>query len=251
MIVVIMPVFNGKSYLEQQIKSILEQLDSGDLILISDDGSTDGTLDIIRSFSSEKLKCYERSKNTNIYCDSYSYTTDNINFLIDKLPECDYVFFADQDDIWLPNKVSLFKSRLSTADCVLSDCSYVNEDLTLMHQSKFDIDGCGLSFFSILKRNPFLGASMAITYNMLKKVAPVPNQVPHDLWIGYMSKHYGTLGLICVSTMLYRRHSSTLTFTSAIADADSFSKNERSIYRKIRSRVLFIFNLVFRLVFNK
>ena len=244
--VVVMPTYNGSRYIGAQIQSILSQLDEGDLLLISDDGSTDDTLNIIKSFGAKNIFLFQRTKSSVVYDDSYCYTTDNINYLLSKVPSCDCVFFADQDDVWLPNKVKLFKDAFYNFDCVLSDCTYVDQSLKILHKSKFQNDGFNLSLISVLMKNPYLGASMAIKYDLLKKIIPIPPHLPHDMWIGVMSNFYGSINVLKTQTMLYRRHEEALTYT--LVQHGNFAGKKRSLYKKIRARVIFVLRIFQRLV---
>lgn len=62
MISVCMATYNGQKYIKEQITSILEQLGGNDELVISDDQSTDSTLDIIKSFNDERIKVFVKSE---------------------------------------------------------------------------------------------------------------------------------------------------------------------------------------------
>ena len=56
---VCLATFNGEKYLQQQIESILIQLGDNDELIISDDGSSDQTLNIIESFSDKRIHIFQ------------------------------------------------------------------------------------------------------------------------------------------------------------------------------------------------
>lgn len=56
MISVCIPTYNGESYISEQIKSIISQLSSFDEIIISDDCSTDQTIELIESFNDDRIE---------------------------------------------------------------------------------------------------------------------------------------------------------------------------------------------------
>ena len=85
MISVCMATFNGEKYIEEQINSILLQLGKEDEIIISDDGSTDNTLDIIRELNDERIKLYQNNK-------QHGYAHNFENALIHA--SGDYIFFS-------------------------------------------------------------------------------------------------------------------------------------------------------------
>lgn len=249
--VVLMPAYNGSKYIRDQIKSIISQLKPGDLLIISDDGSSDDTIKIIESFQSEFISLIKRNKSSRTYSEGYMYTTDNVNHLLSVCPKCDLIFFADQDDVWLPGKYDAFVNSRAGMSCILSDCSYVDQGLSVIEASKFASDKIRTfnAFFAIIK-SPFLGASMAFDYNLLSYVYPVPSQVPHDLWVGIISSLYGELIVLKKSTLLYRRHGESLTFSKTYKK-NSTSTKERSFMRKIKSRALFVFILLRRIFVHK
>ncbi|MDE5758415.1 MAG: glycosyltransferase, partial [Allobaculum sp.] len=92
MISVCIATYNGERYIETQIRSILDQLNEDDEIIISDDSSTDRTLDIIRSLNDSRIKLFAGNK-------FHSRTFNFENAL--KQATGDFIFLSDQDDIWL------------------------------------------------------------------------------------------------------------------------------------------------------
>ena len=60
---IILPVYNGEQYITAAIKSVLEQSYPNFKLIVIDDGSTDNTLDIIRSFSDERICCVQNQRN--------------------------------------------------------------------------------------------------------------------------------------------------------------------------------------------
>ena len=123
MISVCMATFNGEKYLKEQIKSIIAQLDINDEIIISDDGSTDSTIEIINSFNDFRIKLYQNSFKNLI--SNFEFTLNNASG--------DYIFLSDQDDIWLPNKVELCMKSLISADLVMTNCKLVDSNLEIIH----------------------------------------------------------------------------------------------------------------------
>ncbi len=99
---VAMPSYNGARFIKEQVKSICEQTVRPDEIIISDDGSADGTQQIVTELAAE-----EKEKGTTITLLSDNPTKGPSFNLVWALKHChgDYIFFADQDDIWLPDKV--------------------------------------------------------------------------------------------------------------------------------------------------
>lgn len=110
MISVAMASFNGEKYIKKQILSILDNLNEDDELVISDDGSTDCTLQIIKEFQDSRIKLIKGN-----------HEGINKNFE-NAIVHCmgDYIFLSDQDDEWYPSKVStVMKYFNDNPSCVL------------------------------------------------------------------------------------------------------------------------------------
>lgn len=92
-----MATYNGIKYIRNQIDSILPQLKENDELIISDDGSTDGTLEYIIQLS-------EKDHRIKVVDGPHKGANANFFSLIN-LAVNDILFFSDQDDIWFLNKI--------------------------------------------------------------------------------------------------------------------------------------------------
>lgn len=110
MISVCIATYQGEKYIREQLASILCQLDDADEIIVSDDGSTDRTLDIIRQMADHRIKIVEGPHRH----------SPTLNFER-ALQEArgDYIFLADQDDVWKPDKVQVCMKWLQEYDLSL------------------------------------------------------------------------------------------------------------------------------------
>ncbi|SNR72695.1 glycosyltransferase [Puniceibacterium sediminis] len=100
---ILMAVYNGASHLREQLDSIAQQDHADWQVLASDDGSTDGSCSELDRFAAEhQLTRMEGPRRGN--------SADNFLSLIrragDHLPTGAWIAFSDQDDIWLPDKLS-------------------------------------------------------------------------------------------------------------------------------------------------
>ena len=92
--------YNGEKYIKEQLNSILCQLEERDEVIISDDSSTDNTVQIIESFKDKRIKIFREQKfKSPIY---------NFENAISKATG-DIIFLSDQDDIWHKAKVHKIK----------------------------------------------------------------------------------------------------------------------------------------------
>lgn len=100
MISVAMATYNGEQYIGQQLRSVLSQTLPPDEIVICDDCSTDSTVQIIKKIISEtpdcRIRLVENAENLGYIQNFYKAI---------RLTRGDYIFLADQDDVWHPDKM--------------------------------------------------------------------------------------------------------------------------------------------------
>ena len=113
-VLILLATYNGESYIEEQIDSILSQKDVDIEILISDDNSSDKTLELIK-------RNYSFNKNINLIHHNNNLMSHSANFffLIQKteIANFDYIAFADQDDIWFEDKIINSINQIEEANC--------------------------------------------------------------------------------------------------------------------------------------
>ena len=98
-IAVLMTVFNGEEFLHEQISSIFSQIDVSVDLYVSDDGSNDGSLDVLNSFK-DQITLVPRKNACGSAGLSFLQLICDVDFT-----KYDSVAFSDQDDIWLPGKL--------------------------------------------------------------------------------------------------------------------------------------------------
>ena len=194
--------YNGASYIEEQIRSILANLSLEDELIISDDGSTDGTELILASFSSDPRVRIFRGPGKGV--------KQNVSFALTK-SSGDYIFLSDQDDIWSEHKVRsvLDAFEKTHAALIVHDAQVVGADgSTVLLPSYFQHRGCGTGFIKNAVRNTYIGCCMAFKRVLLPYVLPIPDSVEmHDQWIGLMAeKHRFRVFFLNEKLLRYRRH---------------------------------------------
>lgn len=103
---VILAAFNGLKYIEEQIKSILSQEDVNITLWVFDDGSNDGTLELLVSkFSQIKTNVHIIRNQISTGSAANNFFNALLSFEDSFIEKYDYIAFADQDDIWLPKKL--------------------------------------------------------------------------------------------------------------------------------------------------
>lgn len=226
--------YNGEKYIKEQLDSILLQLNSEDEVIISDDESTDRTIDIINEYRDRRIILLNHIKRKQRF--KFGYTSKNIEYALERA-KGRYIILADQDDIWLPNKINEFIKGLQNCDALLSNCSIVDDNLNVMIPSKIDAENIKIGDIRNIFRCGYLGCCMAFKSEMLRYILPLPNNVPHDLWIGLVCNNFGILKIQKQITLLYRRHSNNVTAPN-FSIKQSHKKN--SLLFKIKYRLFLI-----------
>ncbi len=232
MISVCMATYNGEKFILEQINSILSQIGKSDELIISDDGSTDKTLDIVTSINDPRIKVYN---NTN----EKGYTGNFYSALAHA--SGDYIFLSDQDDVWADNKISITLKYLKKYDFVVSDCYETNELLEIINKSRFQKYNVKAGFIHSLLMCRYIGCCMAFTKNVLNVMFPPPsykNHYPHDLWIALIGELYFKHTIIPEKLIYYRRHSSNAS------NGGDNSEAKRSIWVRVFSRFYYFIKVI-------
>src|SRR5690606_17055698 len=118
---VCIPTYNGEKYIKAQLESILVQLKPEDEVIISDDSSTDNTIEVIKLFADQRIKLFTNNK--------FKSPKFNLENALSKATG-DIFFLADQDDIWEKDKIFTLKEHLKSHTLVYSNASmFFNDNL--------------------------------------------------------------------------------------------------------------------------
>ena len=204
MISVCIATYNGERYIRQQIESIVCQLNVDDEIIVSDDGSTDGTLDIVKGIGDKRIKIIEgpgrKSPILNFECAL-------------KASKGDFIFLSDQDDVWKPDKVEICMKWLKTYHCVVSDAEVTDNRLKPLYPSLYDIMQVRQGrIYNTIWKNGYTGCCMAFRRNVLEASLPFPKDIPmHDIWIGNVAAYKYNVIFIPDRLIHFRRHENTIS----------------------------------------
>lgn len=209
MISVCVATYNGERFIKDQINSILSQIGEGDEVIVSDAGSTDATIDVINQINDPRVQVLKYTEIAKPCKYPVFEKMDNIrgNFC-HALAKAkgDYIFLADQDDIWMPNKVERCIELLQKYDCIVHDCEVWDGENTIM-PSFLDYMRPKEGILGTLYKSPFMGCCMAFTRKVMDKAFPMPNiHIEHDTYIGLCAYKAGKVGIIHEPLIKYRRH---------------------------------------------
>lgn len=201
---ILMSTYNGEKYLKQQLDSILAQTYPNIRIFIRDDGSSDGTIDILKSYAERHDNIvYYRGNNIGVI-QSFLELLRNSDDL------ADYYGFADQDDEWLPEKVAqavefLRKKKTDRPLLYCSDTYITDENLNVI---KKDEKCPKPSLGNALVQNICTGCTAVINRSLRDIVNRTRPEriVMHDWWLYLTAELYGEVCYDKGAYIRYRQH---------------------------------------------
>jgi hypothetical protein len=216
---VLLATFNGERYLREQIDSILAQDYPDLLVLARDDGSTDRTVEILNEYAASY------SDRVRVYAGGDPTGHPKLNFLcLMKASTAEYLCFSDQDDVWLPGKVSLVKRAMqrledrygeTTPLLVFTDLRVVDERLETLNPSLWKRAGVRIEnihhLARVLSENVVTGCTVMINRSMRDLAVQMPDDAEmHDWWIALLSAVFGAAEATPQATVLYRQHANNV-----------------------------------------
>lgn len=208
--------YNGEKYLTEQLQSLFDQTLKPNEIVISDDGSKDGTLEIVAQFQSKNLipiRLLKHEKNLGVY--------KNFIHCIEQC-ESEIVFTCDQDDYWMPDKLEKHM-RIHENEAI--DLVYSNAEVVLNtldnilyplweRESILDVQKGKSSFSSlVVKGQSIAGCCMSFKKSFFEKILPVPDLVYHDDWIATSACLSGKIIGLPEPLIKYRQHDGNVVGT--------------------------------------
>jgi glycosyltransferase involved in cell wall biosynthesis len=217
-ILILLAAYNGEKYLSEQIQSIQAQTISNWTLLVRDDGSNDNSRDIIEEFAARD----KRIRLVDDELDGWG-TTKNFAALMQvALAEgADAIFFSDQDDIWLPHKISRQLQFLQEMErqygpgmplLCYSDLEVVDQNLHQIHPSFMRYEKLTHESHNpihvLLTQNLVSGCTVVINRSLLEFATPIPDEINlHDWWLAVCAAACGRIGYIDEPLLQYRQHS--------------------------------------------
>jgi len=211
---ILIATYNGEKYLEAQIRSILNQTFKDFRILVSDDGSTDGTGEILIELAKN------HPQQITVFNDRLLQqgVIGNFSKLIES-SSAPYLMLCDQDDIWFAEKIQRLIDKIQRVEAenridfpilVHSDLTVVSSDIevldpSLMHYS--GLDPARISVNNLLVQNVVTGGSCIFNRSLAGLVSPIPSEVlMHDWWLALIASSMGVIEYLPAPTGYYRQH---------------------------------------------
>jgi glycosyltransferase involved in cell wall biosynthesis len=198
---VVLGTYNGATYLEEQLRSVLGQTWSRLEVIAIDDGSTDRTLPILEEYAA-------RDPRIRIVINE-----SNLGFVKNFEKGCGlsngkWIALCDQDDYWLPDKVERMVAAIGDHPMVYCDSVLCDENLQSLGKKISDLahfqtftDCRQLCVFSRM-----YGHATLITRSLFEKARPFRKEIPHDGWLAYHGTLYGGVKYLPEVLVKYRQH---------------------------------------------
>ena len=210
MVDILMATYNGEAFVEEQVRSIINQTYSSWRLLVHDDGSTDQTLEILRRLAAEDARIV-------LIEDGIFHLGVARNFIhLVALATAPYCMFCDQDDIWLPNKVEKMLHAIEPLDQMLPQALYTNAYLWNPERGILS-DKNTLTYPTTIRQTLFLntgiqGAAAIFNRKMCEVMAqPLSYYAMHDHVLLLAGICFGQVHYLHESLMYYRQHEHNLT----------------------------------------
>lgn len=237
-VAVVMSTYNGCKYLQEQLDSILNQKNVEVEVFIRDDGSTDDTKKILTDYT-------DRYNNIHVsFGENVGVGNSFMNLLYSVSDNFDYYAFADQDDIWLDNKLAEAVKMIglngkslyaSNQECI--DADGISKGLR--YADKCDIH---LTPISILEQNMLAGCTMVFGSELYKQLTKIEHRPSsnllklriHDVWVATVASLYDGIIYDNRSFIKYRQHGHNVVG----AYRDGFFKRLRARWKKLFDKKL-------------
>lgn len=203
-----MSSYNGEKYIAQQIESILNQNKVKVKLYIRDDGSTDNTIRIIKTFKDD----------VELFIDKNVGLKNSFGSLIwEKNVSADYYAFSDQDDIWDADKLFIAIESLSKVDgagMYASNQRVVDTELNYIQPLYGNKDNClpfpkYENFKDFFLHGNYFGNTIVLNTNAMRIIRdyqPKNMVVQHDTWVSILAYLFGTIIFDPGMHSSYRQH---------------------------------------------
>lgn len=246
MIAILLCIYNGERYLNEQIDSLLAQTYGDYKIIVHDDGSTDKSVAIVRDYirlHPDKIEVLEDRQKHRGAGASFMWLMEHV--------EAEYYMFCDQDDVWYSDKIANTFSRMKAVEAqhpgspilIHTDLCVCDDSLNIVHQSfwkykHFKVD--------ISKKKEYIGFGNIVTgctvivNQKVKDVSyPYDNSYVHDYWLALCVAKHGYVENLKQQTLLYRQHGNNVAgagrqYRKSHIDYHSFFRDLKVEIQRVR-----------------
>lgn len=212
-VAVAMSTYNGARFVADQVDSVLAQEGCCVRLFVRDDGSRDGTADILKGYAEKDLIVLDAGENKGMVPSFFA--------ALAMVPESyEFIAFCDQDDVWHPDKINRALSVLSQRDQSIPQlyCSeYIFCDEQLNRTARSHLNRIGVDFSKLMAENVCSGNTMLMNRALVKELlADGPDDIyVHDWWTALVATGLGELTFDDFPSLEYRRTGGTISPTGS------------------------------------
>lgn len=207
---ILLGTYNGEKYLREQLDSIYAQDYKNLFVFVRDDGSKDSTIQILEEYKNEYGLQYLKGENIGAF--------PNFIELIRLAPKSDYYAYADQDDVWLEDKISKAIMKIERKDTNKPTLYFGSHIAVSMNLEKLpngklkdfkEIENLALGTM----RNICQGSTCVFNNCLMKELKKMPKNisVAHDWWTYLVCMSLkGNIIADNEAYLLYRQHDSNV-----------------------------------------
>lgn len=242
---VILATHNGEKYIQEQIESILGQTHIALRLIVTDDGSTDSTVAIVKRIAATDARVSLH------ICPDSTGVVSNFNYGL-QYSDADYILFSDQDDVWENNKIEVMLARICETENVngtmnpclgFSNLHVVDEHLHIIHHDFYRFSQLtpenNLNINYLLWRSSVYGCTTIMNRLLLNMAGNVPaNIAMHDHWYAFQAALHGKIFYVPQALIKYRQHSANVVGAhqrGLLARIKRFRKTLNGIKRSVVS----------------
>lgn len=205
-----MATYNGEKYISEQIDSIINQSYQDWRLYISDDGSTDDTVKIVKTFVSKDDRIIL------INTERQGGVIPNFNKALEHT-SAGFIALSDQDDIWPVNRLEILVNEISKNNevnqpqLIFTDLTLVDEDGVVISESFYRGSGINplenLEGYNLLWKCTIYGCTTIMNRALLDITLPIPlNAHMHDQWLSMIAHQSNGLKYLDYANIFYRQH---------------------------------------------
>lgn len=227
---VCMTTYNCVLHVQEQLDSILDQITMNDEVVICDDGSSDGTYELLANYSDARIRLYRNHERLG--------HVQNFSKAI-ALACGEFIALSDHDDVWVAKRLERMLSELRRFPrrvLLVGEFINVDNDTNVLPMPKLGASPSNMVMQLIkifLGKAKYFGCTFIFRQELKKFCIPIPQKIEaHDIWISMNACIHGGIVHLQENTLLHRTHGGNLT-----------PRSRRGLYVIARSRFMYFLHL--------
>lgn len=228
--IIMMATYNGEKYLKDQIVSLQKQTFTNWVLYVSDDGSTDNTVELLKELQKKDDRIKKIIINKSKYHGAFANYFNLMRYVQKMCHPFDYYFYCDQDDIWENDKMYLEVKAIDQIEkeftesmpafcyCDLELYSADNRDSHDKMSNHIRTQFVDNPYNSFFKDQYVWGTTISHNYAMWKLLflgtpSEVQNNISHDVYLSKYAMTYAKIVYIPKTLVRYRRTGNNVSDT--------------------------------------